>query len=200
MNSSSLLRRELEDIIAGLSYPAWIAILQLLLERMGYQDVQPSRRSDRLGRHRDGGCDLTAVLPVPGGKRRVIVQAKQYPAHQPVMRRMVDELRGVCLRARAAEGILITTGSFVQSLSLERCASLPLLPIRLIDGSELLELLIEHKVGVWEDLYPDAITRERGVDLHFFAELEEATNKASTGPAVVASRLPKTRRRKLVYS
>ena len=140
---------------------------------MGYQNVKLSGRTNWVGRNADGGYDLVADLPVPGGTRRVIIQAKQYTPERHIFRRTVDELRGVCLRAGASEALLITTSAFSDTLDPRRFSSAPLLPVRLVDGAELTELMAQHRVGVWEE--PPAsvdVPAGRGVDEAFFTSLE----------------------------
>ena len=61
------------------------------------------------------------------GRRKVIVQGKQFDT-LTVFQRSVDELRGTCLRAGAAEALLITTSAFspvvLQNAGNARCARL----------------------------------------------------------------------------
>lgn len=167
------LERDLLDRLLLLNYHAFLRAMSALLERMGYQNIRLSGRTGWVGRNADGGYDLVADLPVPGGTRRVIIQAKQFGEGRRIFRRTVDELRGVCLRAGASEAILITTSAFSDTLDSRRLSSATLVPVRLIDGSELAELMTLHRVGIWEE--PPASLQEpgrRGIDEAYFTDLE----------------------------
>ena len=85
----------------------------MLLEALGYEDARPTGRRAWKGYNRPGGggYDLEAVLPGGMAPRRVVAQIKQFDA-LAVHQRSVDELRGACLRAGAAEALLVTTSAF----------------------------------------------------------------------------------------
>ncbi|MDQ2687671.1 MAG: restriction endonuclease [Armatimonadota bacterium] len=163
-----LLRRRL----LALNYHAFAQCLCLLLGKIGYEDVHLAGRKGWKGRNRDGGYDIEAALPGGVGSRKVIVQAKQFDI-LPVFQRSVDELRGTCLRTGAAEALLITTSTF--SPVVERHAAggfTPIAPVRLLDGEGLLGLMLQHRIGIWEE--PGATTDEPqrlGIDHTFFDEL-----------------------------
>jgi Restriction endonuclease len=97
------------------------------------------------------------------GRRVVAVQIKQYPTHRKIMQRSVDELRGVCLRNDASEGLLITTSSY--SPAITGTGSL-VAPLYLMDGSELTFLLAQYRIGV---------TNSYDMDEQFFSDLEKAS-------------------------
>ena len=105
------IRHRLRRRLLALSYHAFARCLCLLLARLGYEDARPAGRTRWKGHNREGGYDIEAWLPVGITRRRVVVQAKQFDA-RPVFQRSVDELRGTCLRAGAAEALLITTSAF----------------------------------------------------------------------------------------
>ena len=149
------LRRRLH----ALSYPDFARCMCALLETLGYQDARPAGRSAWKGYNRPGGGGYDIEASLSGGlaPRRVIAQIKQFDGLN-VHQRSVDELRGACLRAQASEALLVTTSAFSdvvrkQATSLESATGL-IAPVRLIDGEELLALLIRRRVGV----------RERGPD------------------------------------
>lgn len=167
---ADLLRRRL----LALDYSDFARCVCLLLEVVGYEDAVLAGRHAWKGYNHPGGggYDLEAVLPGGLIPRRVIAQIKQYDSLQ-VHQRSVDELRGASLRTRAAEALLITTSAFSKvvrgSEIAGSLAGLPDIagplgaPIRLIDGKELLGLLIRHRLGVRE--------RNRGGVLHL--EIDE---------------------------
>ena len=80
------------------------------------------------------------------------MQSKQFDT-LPVYQRSVDELRGTCLRAGAEEALLITTSAFSPVvLQNAETSAAPVAPVRLLAGEELLDLLILHRLGVWEEV------------------------------------------------
>lgn len=189
------LERDLCEHLLALNFHAFLHAIAQLLTKMGYVDVALAGRTDWVGRRMDGGCDLVAFQPVPGGKRRVIVQVKQY-RERPVYRRAVDELRGVCLRAGASEAILITTSSFSPLLDKSRLSSALVAPVRLIDGEQLADLMVLHQVGSWEEppTSPDE-PASFGVDESFFTDLCRVYGAGLAGPRV----RPRSRKADLVF-
>ena len=96
-----------------------------------------------------------------------MVQAKRHK--RPIQRKDLDALRGSLHRFGAVRGTIIATSRFAKGTrdaAFEPGAA----PITLIDGTKLLDLLIEHGIGVrkksLEVLELDADT---------FAEVEEAS-------------------------
>ena len=92
-----------------------------------------------------GGVDFSATSQQGLSSGLTLVQAKQYRI--PVSRRFVDELRGAMLRSGAQHGLLITTSTFYGP-ALQAVAFPSAWPVRLIEGSELLDQLFEHRLGV----------------------------------------------------
>ena len=168
------IRMQLRRRLLALSYHAFAECLCLLLNKLGYEDVQLAGRVGWKGRNQGGGYDIEAFLPAGVGRRRVIVQAKQFDA-LPIFQRSVDELRGTCLRAGAHEALLITTSTFSPVVQRTPAASeVQIAPVRLIDGNELLDLLFLHRIGIWEELGEGAGTPRRlGLDYGFFDDLSK---------------------------
>jgi len=166
------IRRQLRRRLLSLNYHAFAQCLCLLLGRIGYEDAHLAGRTGWKGRSREGGYDIEASLPAGAGRRRVIVQAKQFDA-LPVFQRSVDELRGTCLRAGAAEALLITTSTFSPVVHQNAAETpMPVAPVRLLDGDALLDLLLRHRVGVWEEAGASHDEPGRlGIDHAFFNDL-----------------------------
>lgn len=145
---AALLRTRLQETLLEANFHLFAAVCQDVLRAVGCQEVRLAGRCHFKGKNRDGGHDLEATIPGPL-PRLVVIQIKQFRPSQRVFQRSVDELRGVALRAGAGEAILITSGPISHVLR-EAKAHLhaSLLPVRLIDGEELLELLIAHEIGV----------------------------------------------------
>lgn len=137
----------LHERILSLPFDAYVRLVALLLERLGYEKVTPAGRTDWKGRNHSGGVDLVAFLPGGMTPRRVVIQIKQFDRYSRVFQRHIDELCGVAIRCRASEALLITTGPESSAIHFDSLIS-PLLPIRLISGDVLLALLIDKQVGV----------------------------------------------------
>ena len=103
----------LRSRLLALDFPAFARCVCHLMDALGYEDAHLAGRREWKGYNRPGGggYDLEATLPGGMAPRRVIAQIKQYDT-LAVHQRSVDELRGACLRAGAAEGLLVTTSAF----------------------------------------------------------------------------------------
>lgn len=76
---------------------------------------------------------------------REVVQVKRQPGsvHRPVL----DQLRGSLHRFNAVRGTIVTLGTFSEGTK-QAAFEHGAVPITLIDGERLLDLLIEHGIGV----------------------------------------------------
>ena len=106
MSQPKLQERNSIGEMLSLNYHGCLQTILLLLTKMGYEEVSLADRTDFVGRNNDGGIDITGFRPVPGGRRRVIVQVKQYMPEKLIYRNHLDDTRGVVLREGAAEGVL----------------------------------------------------------------------------------------------
>ena len=184
------LRRRL----LALDYPAFARCACKLLEALGYEDARPAGRRAWKGYNcpGGGGYDLEAALPGGLASRRVVAQIKQFDT-LAVHQKSVDEMRGACLRAGAAEALLVTTSAFSKVVRKQAAAPDPpgvlVAPVRLIDGQELLGLLIRHRLGVREsvDVREQIEVREwvRGGTRRL--EIDEAFFESITAHAVPAA-------------
>lgn len=194
--ASERLRRQLQEHLLGLSTSAFEQLVAHLLRACGYQDVQVlgagSRtsstdffplRSPRPSLALSGGADLRAATTQGLARTVTIVQAKQY--RRPVSRRFVDELRGAMLRSEAQQGLLLTTSTF--NGPAYAAAQYGPLPIHLIEGSELLELLMAHRIGV--EVRPSGRWH---IDTEFWKQLQQESDQALRRPA--SPQTPSTRR------
>lgn len=122
-----------------------------------------------------GGCDLRVYSRTDLATTLTVVQIKQY--RRTVSRRFIDELRGTMLRLQATQGLLITTSGFSRVAQWAAWQS-ELAPIQLLDGNSVLDLLIQHRLGV----------RTRGkdwsIDKQWLDSLaKSATSGSEAGPA-----------------
>jgi restriction system protein len=100
------------------------------------------------------------------GLELIYVQAKAW--EKPVRRPDVQAFIGALHGRGASKGIFITTSSF--SPGAREYAESVQLRVKLIDGRELAELMIDHDVGViTRDVY-----RLKVVDFSFFVSEEDA--------------------------
>jgi len=169
--TDKLSSRVREELLA-LPYSAFLLVIAWLLERQGYRHVRLLGRKGFVGRNRSGGWDLEATAPgqqvMTAGQAgsRCIIQVKQFD-ELAVQQRTVDELRGCILRAGAGMGLLITTSRF-SPVAQEAAQASALAPVVLLDGDELLSLLIRQRLGVRQK--PNG---KWDVDPEFFRSIRE---------------------------
>lgn len=161
---------KLEAQLHALSVRGYERLVAQLLRVAGYEDVRilrdhRIRRRSHKGRNQHGGVDITASLRAEFGTTPVLVQVKQY--QRPVSRRFVDELRGALIRTRSRQGLLITTSSFAPAA--RRAATEDAIgPIHLLEGNQLRDLLMTHRLGVRRNKRGQWVLRQR-----FFRRLEK---------------------------
>lgn len=110
-----------------------------LLEAMGYEDVTVTKEAG------DKGVDVVATVQFGITTITEVVQVKKHQGS--IGRPVLDQLRGALPYHSAIRGTLITLGKI--SKGCREAALFPgAAPISLIDGDRLLDLLIEHEVGV----------------------------------------------------
>ena len=133
------VRQRLRETLAEMDPYLVEVLIQRLLQAMDYENVEVTSRSG------DGGVDVVADIEVGITSVREVVQVKRRKSN--IQRRVLDELRGSLHRFNATRGTIITTGNFsrgAKQAAFERGAA----PITLIDGERLIDLLIEHEIGV----------------------------------------------------
>ena len=164
------LRHQLRCQLLALPYRSFLQVILHLLTAEQYEEVHPAGRAEFVGRNHAGGWDMEALLTASNrlddsqNRTPCIVQAKQFD-HLEVQQRTVDELRGCCLRAGASQGLLITTSRF-SPVARRAAEASAIVPILLVDGERLLDLLVRHRLGILQD--------KRGrwqVDSSFFQSL-----------------------------
>jgi restriction system protein len=132
-------RKQLSDYLATMNPFKFESLVKLLLEEMGYINVETTSSTN------DKGVDVVADIELGITRVREVVQVKRYKSN--VGREILDMLRGSLHRFHAVRGTIITTGGFAKGA--ERAAfESGAAPITLIDGDKLLDLLIEYGIGV----------------------------------------------------
>ncbi|MCG8455626.1 MAG: restriction endonuclease, partial [Holophagales bacterium] len=111
-----------------------------LLQKIGFENIEVTARSG------DKGIDIVANLTVGGVTNvKTVVQVKRYKSGNRISGSVVRELRG------AAEvdqrGLVITTSEFQKTARVEAMAPNKM-PVSLINGSELIDLMVRYEVGV----------------------------------------------------
>ena len=107
---------------------------------MGFDDVEVTQRSH------DGGIDVRGTLLVADSIRiKMAVQAKKWKLKNNVQAPVVQQVRG-SLGAHE-QGLIITTSDFSSGARTEAVQPNKT-PIALINGEQLVLLLMEHGIGV----------------------------------------------------
>ena len=110
-----------------------------LLEEMNYQNVEV------IGQSGDGGVDVVAEIELGVTSVREVVQAKRHK--RTIQRKDLDALRGSLYRFNAVRGTIVATSRFAKG-AMEAAFAQGAAPITLIDGEKLIDMLIEHGIGV----------------------------------------------------
>ena len=114
-----------------------------LLVKMGYG--RSSEDIEHTGGSGDGGID-GIIIEDPLGLDAVYVQAKQWDKGN-VGRPDIDKFTGALIRTGASKGVFATTSSFTEGA--QAAANEGAGPkIVLIDGKKLMQLMINHDIGV----------------------------------------------------
>lgn len=133
------VRERLRDLLSNMEAFAFEHLVKRLLEAMGYQNVEVTPPSG------DGGVDVIADIELGITSVREVVQAKRH--RRTIQRKELDALRGSLHRFNAVRGTIIATSQFAKGTK-EAAFESGAAPITLIDGDKLIDLLIEHDIGV----------------------------------------------------
>jgi len=106
------------------------------LERYGFEDMEVTKRG------RDGGIDVYGTLEVGISSLHVAAQCKRYKKSRPD----IDQFRGA-IQGEYQQGIYITTSSFTKDAQ-DSAFKRGCVPIVLIDGETLAEIMIDRGIGV----------------------------------------------------
>ena len=140
----SRLQSDLLDRIAEQSSTFFEALVVDLIVAMGYGG---SRENvvQRIGKSGDEGID-GIVNEDPLGLDVVYIQAKKYERDSKIGREQIQSFAGALVGKNASKGIFVATCSFSRHAQ-EYAERVPQ-RIILIDGEELVRLLIRYDVGV----------------------------------------------------
>ncbi len=131
--------QSLRDRLLQMEPYAFEHLVKLLLEAMDYQNVEVTKPSG------DGGVDVVADIQIGISSVREVVQAKRH--RYTIQRKDLDALRGSLYRFGAVRGTIITTSRFSKGTE-EAAFDTGAAPITLIDGDNLIRLLVQYEIGV----------------------------------------------------
>lgn len=137
------VHHELRKRLSQMTAERFEVLVGELLSALGFEEETIEVTSH----HNDGGIDVRGVLNVAGiTKINAAVQAKCWKPN--VGAPVVQNLRGALTVHE--QGIIITTSNFSKGAIAEATAP-GKVPISLIGGNELVELLLKHNIGVTKD-------------------------------------------------
>lgn len=141
----SVVKSQLMNSILN-SSPAFFEQLVVdLLLKMGYGYDSSSGKVTRYTK--DGGVD--GIIEEDNlGLNKIYIQAKRYNFNNKVSTAEVDQFVGVMSKKSVKKGVFITTSDFVKTAKSEYSKDIGEKTIRLINGDELMNLLIKYEIGV----------------------------------------------------
>ena len=134
------VRRELLERLTAMTAREFEDLISMLLAEMGFEDIEVTKLSH------DGGIDVRGTLAVADAIHiKMAVQAKKWKLKNNVQAPTVQQVRG-SLGAHE-QGLIITTSDFSSGARAEAVQPNKT-PIALINGKQLVLLLMEHGIGV----------------------------------------------------
>jgi restriction system protein len=159
-------------------------LIRSLLEEMGFDETETtSYRNDK-------GVDVRGILRTnPLSTTKVAIQAKRWTSN--VGAGVVRDLRGSLRVADAEQGLIITPSDFTLEARNESTSE-GRTPITLINGAQLVDLLIQYQVGVKQEQYTVP-----SIDAEYWSEvlgvkLEEAPPPENKKPRKLKINFPVT--------
>ncbi|MEW6028235.1 MAG: restriction endonuclease [Chloroflexota bacterium] len=139
------VRQELRKHLLKMHPKKFEELIRSLLEEMGFDEAETTSYGN------DKGVDVRGVLRTnPLSTTKVAIQAKRWTGN--VGATIVRELRGSLRVADAEQGLIITPSDFTPEAKNESQAE-GKTPIALINGVQLVDLLIQYQVGIKQEQY-----------------------------------------------
>jgi restriction system protein len=159
------LKSRLMDAILAQTPEFFERLVLDVLVAMGYGGSRADA-AQHLGRSGDEGID-GRINQDPLGLDQILVQAKRYAVDQPVNRQMIQAFIGSMTGHGVAKGVFITTSTFNENARefLRRGAPTKVV---LIDGDELLSLMLRYRIGVRVERKVDVLE----LDQNYFSDEE----------------------------
>lgn len=166
-NQNELVKKKLIEKIQEMDPFQFEYLTAELLRKIGYENVDVTKRSG------DKGIDVVGNLTVGGLTNvKTVIQVKRYKTGNNISGKYITQLRG------SAEvdqrGLIITTSDFTKDAINESKATNKM-PVALVNGWKLIDLLFKYKVGVKEET-----VSVYSIDTQLFEnELSDSTLKSS---------------------
>ncbi len=143
-NQNVLVKQKLIEKIQQMDPFQFEFLVAELLRKIGYENVEVTKRSG------DKGIDVKGNLTVGGLTNvKTVIQVKRYKKGINISGKYITQLRG------SAEvdqrGLIITTSDFTKDAKNESKA-MNKMPVALVNGEKLIDLLFQYKVGVKEEI------------------------------------------------
>ena len=133
-------KQRLSKMLSEMNAFNFEAIVAQLFVKMDYKDVEDRQPTN------DGGIDVIATKNFGFGDEQVLIQVKRYK--NKIKREVISQLRDD-MKAfdHATRGIVVTTSDFTDG-AIERANESGEVPIDLINGENLIDLMIEYEVAI----------------------------------------------------
>ena len=143
-NQNNLVKQKLIERIQEMDPFQFEFLVAELLRKIGYEKVEVTKRSG------DKGIDVRGNLTVGGLTNvKTAIQVKRYKKGNNISGRYITQLRG------SAEvdqrGLIITTSDFTKD-AVNESTAINKMPVALVNGTKLIDLLFKYKVGVKEEI------------------------------------------------
>jgi len=181
-NMQIKMRQDLRRYLLKIPPQKFEELIRSLLEEMGFDEAETTPYVN------DKGVDVRGVLRIsPLSTVKVAIQAKRWKNN--VGSSIVRELRGSLRVADAEQGLIITPSDYTYDAKSEAQAE-GKTPITLINGTELVDLLIKYQVGIkQEQITVPSIDTEYWTEV-IGVSLEDADNKAQKEKRAGAIKYP----------
>ncbi|MFC1552110.1 HTH domain-containing protein [Candidatus Latescibacterota bacterium] len=134
------IRKALRERLLAMKPSEFEELISLLMAEMGFELVEVTKLSG------DGGIDVRGTMVVGDTVRiKMAVQVKKWKLKNNIQAPVVQQVRG-SLGAHE-QGLIITTSDF-SSGAVKEAAQADKTPIALMNGEQLVMLLMEHGIGV----------------------------------------------------
>lgn len=166
-NQNELVKKKVIEKIQDMDPFQFEFLAAELLRKIGYENVEVTKRSG------DKGIDVTGNLTVGGLTNvKTVIQVKRYKTGNNISGKYITQLRG------SAEvdqrGLIITTSDFTKD-AINESKAINKMPVSLVNGEKLIDLLFKYKVGVKEET-----VSVFSIDSELFEnELADSTTKGS---------------------
>jgi HJR/Mrr/RecB family endonuclease len=142
-NQNESAKKELLDKLLVMDPFQFEFLVADLLQKIGYENVSVTKRSG------DKGIDVMANLTVGGITNvKTVIQVKRYGLSNKIDGKIIAQLRGSSEVDQ--RGLVITTSDFQKSAIQESKASNKM-PVSLVNGERLIELLVKYGIGIKKD-------------------------------------------------